>query len=156
MKGWSSRASGRISPFSFSSQWGQQPPQPRSQGPEKIKIPSSAARCAWDPFIVFMTLNRDKGKQLEQEAVPGCLQMGKPKKRWKRNMVGFWTSPASSNSPTPTPALNPSIVSKPQIPHFAWKSREEPWLKYTSEFFLGGGCMGMPKTFTKAFIQLNK
>lgn len=70
-------------------------------------------------------------------------------------MVGFWTSPASSNSPTPTPALNPSIVSKPQIPHFAWKSREEPWLKYTLEFFLGG-VYGNAQNFYKAFIQLNK
>lgn len=143
VKGWSGRASGRISPFSFSSLWGQHTPQPWRRGPKK---PSSVCRSLPGiHFIVSMTLSPDKGKQLRQET--GCFQMRKPKKErdGRETWYVFRTSSASSASPTPLPPLNPSIVSWPQIPHFAWKSREETRLKYTLEFL--GAVWECPELF---------
>lgn len=49
VKGWSRRASGRISPFSFSSLWGQHTPQPWRRGQKK---PSSVCRSL--PGIHFI------------------------------------------------------------------------------------------------------
>lgn len=145
VKGWSRRASGRISPFSFSSLWGQHTPQPWRRGPKK---PSSVCRSLPGiHFIVSVTLSPDKGKQLRQET--GCFQMRKPKKRWKRNMVRFSDEFCQQRLSHPAPSSESFHCILTTNPTLCLEKQRGD----STEIYIGifGGCMGMPRAFGALF-----
>ena len=148
MKGWSSRACGRISQFSFSSQWGQQPPQLWRRGPKSLLHHSLPGIH----FTVFMTPR--KAKQLREETGPGCSQMRKKKRERemeeKHGKLLDKSCQQQLSHPSPSSesfhciqTTNPTLCLE--------KQRGDLTEIHTGIFFFffGVGCVGMPRTFRK-------